>query len=97
MIENEELPDPAAILLEAEEATVSSRLLGPYRDAIDTLRDKKKYTFREIAEWLTERGIETDHNAVWREYTRHASDSAAHDELEADERAEREEAEESAR
>jgi hypothetical protein len=37
------------------------------------LRDEKRFTFREIAEWLLEYGIECDHNSVYREYTKDLS------------------------
>ena len=47
------------------------RLVEDYTEAIGILRDQKQFTFREIAEWLQSHfGIETDHNAVWRAYTK---------------------------
>lgn len=44
------------------------RILEQYSHVIAILRDKKKFSFREIADWLDERGIECDHNAVYRQY-----------------------------
>ena len=43
-------------------------------DTIRHLRDEKGFTFREIAEWLTGNGLVTDHNAVYRAYTKRLSD-----------------------
>jgi len=45
--------------------------LEEYLDTIRLLRDDKRFTFREIAEWLNENGVETDHNSVYRAYRRH--------------------------
>ena len=85
-----ELPDPEFVLRAAEEAE-PQRLLDDYTPAIHALR-KKNYTFREIAEWLGQFGFEVDHNAVWRAYAKTLSDSEAHEEAEADENLEMEEA-----
>jgi hypothetical protein len=43
-------------------------LLMDFIGTIKTLRDEKKFTFRAIAEWFGQRGIETDHSAVYRAY-----------------------------
>ena len=54
------------------------RLVADYREAIAILRDEKGFTFREIAEWLQSNfGIEADHNAIWRAYTKGASEEEA--------------------
>lgn len=45
-----------------------------YLPVIRTLR-QKSFTFREIAEWLHGRGVETDHNAVYRAFTKNLSDA----------------------
>lgn len=50
------------------------RLLEEYGDTIRLLRDEKRFTFREIAVWLQEHGVECDHNSVYREYTKGLSD-----------------------
>jgi hypothetical protein len=53
-----------------EEARKEPRriLLTDYVETINELRNEKRFTFRAIAEWLTERGIATDHSAVYRAY-----------------------------
>ena len=85
------LPDPEIVARAAAEAA-APRVLEDYIDAIETLRDKK-FTFREIAEWLGQQfGIHADHNSVWRAYTKHMNDVDAHEEAQADEELEREEA-----
>ncbi|HWY29297.1 MAG TPA: hypothetical protein VNX46_01000 [Candidatus Acidoferrum sp.] len=43
-------------------------LLADHTRTIRTLRDKKRLTFRAIAEWFGERGLETDQSAVYRAY-----------------------------
>jgi len=43
-------------------------LLADHIRTITTLRDKKRLTFRAIAEWFGERGLETDQSAVYRAY-----------------------------
>ena len=64
------LPDPEIVARAAAEAP-APRLLVDYNEAISTLREKK-FTFREIAEWLTKTfGIPADHNSVWRAHTKH--------------------------
>jgi hypothetical protein len=56
-----------AILEEAKKEP-KRKLLMEYQAAIWTLRNEKKFTFRAIAEWLAQRGVETDHSAVYRTY-----------------------------
>jgi hypothetical protein len=60
-------PPPEAFLKEAKKES-KRILLMDYIRTIKTLRDEKKFTFRAIAEWLAERGVETDHSAVYRTY-----------------------------
>ena len=43
-------------------------LLMEHIKTINVLRDEKKFTFRAIAEWLSQRGIKVDHSAVYRTY-----------------------------
>jgi len=43
-------------------------LLSDHIRTITKLRDEKRLTFRAIAEWFGERGIETDHGAIYRAY-----------------------------
>jgi transposase-like protein len=80
------------MLLEMAEREPDRRPLVEYSDVICVLRDEKKFTFREIAEWLRERGVEADHNAVYRAYTRGMPVDAAYGEARADEELEMEEA-----
>ena len=70
-----EMPPPGALLREAEEEP-NYRDLNEYCPVIATLRGKG-FSYREIAEWLSERGVELDHNAVYRLYTRNMSDHEA--------------------
>ena len=59
-----------------------ARSLGNYRDlrsycaVIGTLR-RKGFSYRDIAEWLSVRGVDADHNAVYRVYTNSLSDAEA--------------------
>ena len=70
-----EMPPPDALLREAEEEP-NYRDLSEYCPVIAKLRGKG-FSYREIAEWLSERGVELDHNAVYRLYTRNMSDQEA--------------------
>jgi hypothetical protein len=56
-----------AFLQEAEKEP-KRILLVDHINTITTLRDKKRLTFRAIAEWFGERGIETDQGAIYRAY-----------------------------
>lgn len=69
---------PAEAVAEAARGEPNPRLVADYIEAITVLRDEKGFTFREIAQWLTKRfGIEADHNAVYRAYTKGMDDHAA--------------------
>ena len=63
-------PDPFYVL-EAAQAEPSRKPLQAYMDAIVVLRDHKGFSFREIADWLSENAVKTDHNTVYREYRKH--------------------------
>jgi hypothetical protein len=65
-------PDPVSLLHEAEQETNYFNLVD-YRPVIVTLR-QKGFSFREISEWLSGRGIEVDHNAVYRIYEKYMSE-----------------------
>jgi hypothetical protein len=69
---SEIVPSPlhADYLLEQARGEETRRLLDDYTEVISVLRDEKKFTFREIAEWLQARDVEADHNAVYRAYTK---------------------------
>lgn len=56
-------------MLEEAEAEANQRELADYRDTISLLR-QKGFSFREIGEFLSKRGIFADHNAVYRVYTK---------------------------
>lgn len=61
------MPHPDDLMHEAEEEA-NYRDLADYTQVIGKLREKG-FSYRDIAEWLTERGVEVDHNAVFRVYT----------------------------
>ena len=83
------MPPPDALLREAEEEP-NYRDLSEYCPVIATLRGKG-FSYREIAEWLSERGVELDHNAVYRVYLNSLSKyEAAMEEKEIDEEAQEE-------
>ena len=67
------------VLLEQAMQEPNRRPLREYHDTIQVLRDEKRFTFREIADWLSNYNVEADHNAVYREYTRHMPDAVADD------------------
>lgn len=62
-----EVPLPDAFLEQAKKEQ-KRKLVSDHVNTINLLRNEKRFTFREIAEWLTARGIETDHSAVYRAY-----------------------------
>jgi hypothetical protein len=61
------VPAPEAFLAEARQEP-KRVLLIDHMDTIKVLREEKKFSFRSIAAWLSERGIETDHSSVYRVY-----------------------------
>jgi hypothetical protein len=63
------VPDPQQLQAEAEKEP-SRRGLDDYSQVIRLLKDDKGFSFREIAAWLQERGMKSDHNAVWRAYSK---------------------------
>jgi hypothetical protein len=62
-----EVPLPNAFLEEARNEP-KRKLLTDHIETINLLRNEKRFTFRAIAEWLSSRGIETDHSSVYRAY-----------------------------
>jgi len=70
---------PPHYLLELARGEPDRKAIEDYAETIQVLRDEKNFTFREIADWLTENGIETDHNAVYREYTKGMSEREEQD------------------
>lgn len=61
---------PVHLLLEEAEGEPTRVELPKYMEVIEVLREKKGFSFREIAEWLAKRGVDADHNAVYRLYTK---------------------------
>jgi len=78
------IPSPAELFQEAEDEP-SFQDLKAYVSTMRTLR-KKGFSYREIADWLTKRGITADHNAVYRVYSANMSDHMAQEEDERDTR-----------
>src|SRR4029077_3821220 len=62
-------PFPEDLLEEAEQEP-DHRELAEYLEVVVKLREKG-FSFREIADWLEERNVEADHNAVYRVYSKH--------------------------
>lgn len=60
---------PEAVLEQARRAPARTDL-GPYLDSIRTLREKK-WSWREVAEFLKERGVDTDHTKLLRFVQKH--------------------------
>jgi len=85
------LPPPEFLFREAEQEP-DLLTLSAYVDSIGMLR-RKGFSYRDIAHWLSERGVDVDHNAVYRVYTNSLSDYDAH----LEDLREAEEAEEEAR
>ena len=59
---------PEEAFLQDAEKEPKRILLADHTKTIRTLRDQKRLTFRAIAEWFGERGLETDQSAVYRAY-----------------------------
>lgn len=70
------MPPPEFLFREAEQEP-DLQTLSAYVDSIRVLRDKG-FSYREIAHWLSEHGVDVDHNAVYRVYTNSLSDYDAH-------------------
>lgn len=62
-------PFPDDLLDEAEQEPDHIDLAEYWR-VIAKLREKG-LTFREVADWLSQRGVDADHNAVYRVYSKH--------------------------
>ena len=68
-VTHQEFPPPDFLLNEARKE-VNRKLIESYIHTIRLLRHDKGFSFREIADWLTENGVEADYNAVYRVYTK---------------------------
>jgi hypothetical protein len=86
-------PPPPDVLLEMAMAERDERELSEYSQTISVLKREKHFTFRQIAAWLNNNGIDADHNAVYRAYMRTIPDYAKQDVEEQLEEDAREEAE----
>ena len=62
-----DVPASEAFLEQARKEPVR-KLISDHTETIVVLRNEKRFTFRAIAEWLNERGIEADHSVVYRIY-----------------------------
>jgi len=60
-------PSPVEALLREAEQEADQAILREYAPVIHVLREKH-FSYREIADWLNERGFETDRNEVYRIY-----------------------------
>jgi hypothetical protein len=70
------MPAPECLFQLAEQEP-DFRTLSAYVDSIQMLRDKG-FSYRDIAHWLSEHGVDADHNAVYRVYTNSLSGYDAH-------------------
>lgn len=61
------IPNPAT-LLEMAQREPDAKLIAEYIDVIVHLRLVKHFSYREIADWLTARGLDVDYNAVYRAF-----------------------------
>jgi hypothetical protein len=66
------MPPPDWLFQQAEQEP-DFQTLSAYVDSIQLLRDKG-FSYREIAQWLSEHGVLADHNAVYRVYHNNLSD-----------------------
>lgn len=67
VITHQPFPDPQTLFAaaESEPRVIAAR---DYLDTINTLRDKKSFSFQEIADWLHQRGVGLDKHEVYRAY-----------------------------
>lgn len=72
MDQDELKSDPQQLRAQAEKEP-SRRGLDEYTDTIQVLKEDKGFSYREIAAWFQQRGLNVDHNAVWRAYSKSLS------------------------
>ena len=72
-------------MFEDAEAEVNQLELEDYSDTIALLRTKG-FSFREIGQFLTKRGVYADHNAVYRVYTKNLTEDEIRAEAELDDK-----------
>jgi hypothetical protein len=73
------MPTPAEILREAKREP-ERQGLDAHREAINTLREKG-FTWREVADFLRERGVDTDHTKLFRFMQRKEKSMNTHQEF----------------
>ena len=69
MEQEEFMADPLQLRAEAEKEP-RRRGLDDYGEVIRLLKEEKGFSLREIAAWFQQRGLNIDHNAVWRTYSK---------------------------
>ena len=69
-------PSHADLLLEEAEKESDLDFLEKYVRVIDTLRNKG-FSYRDISSWLAKRGVEADHNAIYRAYVKNLTRTEA--------------------
>jgi len=87
--------DPQQLRAEAEKEP-RRRGLEDYAETIQLLKEEKGFSFREIAAWFQQRGVNIDHNAAWRAYSKTTPSDPAGSISEQNERYERKPAREGA-
>jgi hypothetical protein len=60
-------PIPPDIALQEAQQELDKNFLLQYLETMHVLREKG-FSYREIASWLAERGVDVDHNEVYRVY-----------------------------
>jgi hypothetical protein len=95
MEQEEFMADPTQLQAEAQKEP-RRRGLVDYRETIQLLKDDKGFSFREIATWLKQRGLNVDHNAVWRAYSKETQEGSMPGRQEQNERYEQRRASEGA-
>jgi hypothetical protein len=95
MEQEEFMADPQQLQAEAQKEP-RRRGLDDYRETIRLLKEEKGFSLREIAAWLQERGVNVDHNAVWRAYSKENRARSAPERSEQNERYEQRRANEGA-
>lgn len=64
MVQKKQPPTPEELLSSAERAPLKFKL-GPYWNTVETLR-QKGYSWREIAQWFTSKGLKVHHSRLQR-------------------------------
>ncbi len=89
------MADPQKLEAEARKEP-RRRGLDDYLDTIRLLKEEKGFSLREIAAWFQERGVNVDHNAVWRACSKQEKPASSPNRTERIEQSEHEHASEGA-